>query len=114
MLPSKLNFVTCTNVFGEIQTTHKSLGSSRPSSRGQTPIFHTLGFKQRIEVELDEHIRVANMFQQATQYSVRLTNILFKLYDLEIKNKHIIKEKDKSIQNLQGALQKGQKLKAKL
>ncbi len=29
-----------------------------------------------------------------------MTNILLRLFDLEIKNKHIIKEKDKSIQNL--------------
>jgi hypothetical protein len=43
-----------------------------------------------------------------------MTNILLKLFYLEIKNKHIIKEKDKSIQNLQGVLEKEQKFKAEL
>ncbi len=43
-----------------------------------------------------------------------MTNILFILFNLEIKNKQIIKEKDRSIQNLQGVLEKKQKLKAKL
>jgi hypothetical protein len=43
-----------------------------------------------------------------------MTNILFRLSNLEIKNKKIIEEKDKSVQNLQGALEKEQKLKAKL
>ncbi len=43
-----------------------------------------------------------------------MTNILFRLSDLEIKNKQIIEEKDISIQNLQGALEKEQKLKAEL
>jgi hypothetical protein len=38
--------------------------------------------------------------------------ILLRLFDLKIKNKHIIEEKDKSIQNLQGALEKEQKFKA--
>jgi hypothetical protein len=33
---------------------------------------------------------------------------------LEIKNKKIIKEKDRSVQNLQGALEKEQKLKIEL
>jgi hypothetical protein len=35
-----------------------------------------------------------------------MTNILLRLSDLEIKNKQIIEEKDKSNQNLQGALEK--------
>jgi hypothetical protein len=43
-----------------------------------------------------------------------MTNILLKLSDMEIKNKQIIKEKDKSIHNLQGALEKEQKLKEQL
>jgi hypothetical protein len=43
-----------------------------------------------------------------------MKNILLILFDLEIKNKQIIKEKDRSVQNLQGALEKEQKLKAKL
>jgi hypothetical protein len=34
-----------------------------------------------------------------------MTNILFKLFDLEIKNKQIIEEKDKYVLNLQGALE---------
>jgi hypothetical protein len=43
-----------------------------------------------------------------------MTNILFRLSDLEINNKQIIKEKDRSIRNLQRALEKEQKLEAKL
>jgi hypothetical protein len=43
-----------------------------------------------------------------------MTNILLKLSDLEIKNKHIIVEKDIFVQNLQGALEKEEKLKTKL
>lgn len=43
-----------------------------------------------------------------------MTDILFKLSDLEIKNKQITKEKDKFIQNLQGALEKEQKLRVEL
>jgi hypothetical protein len=54
------------------------------------------------------------LFQQAAKYCVHMTNILFRLSDLEIKNKQIIEEKDISIQNLQGALEKEQKLKAEL
>ncbi len=54
------------------------------------------------------------MFQQATKYNTQMTNILFRLSDLEIKSKHIIEEKDKYVQNLQGALEKEQKLKVKL
>jgi hypothetical protein len=40
-----------------------------------------------------------------------MTNILLRLSNLEIKNKQIIKEKDRFVQNLQGALEKEQKLK---
>jgi hypothetical protein len=40
------------------------------------------------------------MFQQAAEYSVQMTNILFILFNLEMKNKLIIEEKDKSVQNL--------------
>jgi hypothetical protein len=43
-----------------------------------------------------------------------MTNILFNLFDLEIKNEQIIEENDRFVQNLQGALEKEQKLKAKL
>jgi hypothetical protein len=35
-----------------------------------------------------------------------MTNILLRLSDLEIKNNQIIEEKDISIQNLHGALEK--------
>ncbi len=52
------------------------------------------------------------MFQQATKYNVQMTNILLRLFDMEIKNKKNIK-KDRSIQNLQGVLEE-QKLKAQL
>jgi hypothetical protein len=40
-----------------------------------------------IEAELDEHIRITNMFQQVAEYNVQMTNILFRFSDLEIKNK---------------------------
>jgi hypothetical protein len=43
-----------------------------------------------------------------------MINTMLKLSNLEIKNKHIIKEKDRSIQNLEGALEKEQKLKVEL
>jgi hypothetical protein len=43
-----------------------------------------------------------------------MTNILLKLYNLEIKNKQIVKEKDRFVQNLQGTLEKEHKFKAKL
>ncbi len=35
-----------------------------------------------------------------------MTNILFRIFDLEIKNKQIIREKDRYVQNLQVALEK--------
>jgi hypothetical protein len=35
-----------------------------------------------------------------------MTNILLTLFNLEIKNKQIIEEKGKFVQNLQGALEK--------
>ncbi len=54
------------------------------------------------------------MFQHVIEYSVHMTNILLRLSDLEIKNKHIIEEKDIFVQNLQGALEKEQKFKEKL
>jgi hypothetical protein len=43
-----------------------------------------------------------------------MTNTLLILFNLEIKNKQIMKEQDRSIQNLQGVLEKEQKFKAKL
>jgi hypothetical protein len=60
---------------------------------------------QGIEAKLDEHKRVIIMFQHVAKYNVYMTNILLKLFDLGIKNKHIIEEKDKFVQNLQGALE---------
>jgi len=57
-----------------------------------------------IEAKLDEHKRVANMFQHATKCNIQMINILLRLSDLEIKNKQTIKKKDKFVQNLQGAL----------
>ncbi len=54
------------------------------------------------------------MFQQATKYNVQMTNILLRISDLKIKNKQIRNEKDRFVQNLQGALEKEQKVKAKL
>jgi hypothetical protein len=35
-----------------------------------------------------------------------MINFLFKFFDLEIKNKQIIKEKDIFVQNFQGALER--------
>ncbi len=43
-----------------------------------------------------------------------MTNILLRISNLEIMNKQIINEKDRSVQNLQGPLEKEQKFKAKL
>ncbi len=43
-----------------------------------------------------------------------MTNILFKFFDLENKNKQIIGEKDRFVQNLHKALEKEQKFKAEL
>jgi hypothetical protein len=63
---------------------------------------------------MDERRRTANMFQHAIEYSTQMTNILVRLFDLEIRNKQITKEKDKFFQNLQGALEKEQKLKVEL
>ncbi len=54
------------------------------------------------------------MFQQATEYNTQMTKILFRFSNMEFKNKQIIEEKDKYVQNLQGALEKEQKPKAKL
>ncbi len=54
------------------------------------------------------------MFKHVAKYNVQMTYILLKLSDLEIKNKQIIEEKDRFIQNLQGALEKEQKFKVEL
>jgi hypothetical protein len=50
------------NVFGEMWTTHRSLGSLGTSSKGQTPRFHTQRFVQGIETKVDEHRKVVAMF----------------------------------------------------
>jgi hypothetical protein len=63
MLPLRPSSAIGMNVFGEVWITHRSLGSSSTGSRGQTPRFHTPRFVQRIEAKLDEHRRVATMFQ---------------------------------------------------
>ncbi len=54
------------------------------------------------------------MFQRGVEYSTQMTNIMLRLSDVEIINKQIIEEKDKFVQNLQGALEKEQKLKTNL
>jgi hypothetical protein len=64
-----------------------SLGSSGVSSKGQIPRFHTPRSMQGIEAELDEHKKIVSMFQQAIEYSVYMTNIFFRLFDLKIKSK---------------------------
>jgi hypothetical protein len=63
MLHSRLSYATSTNVFGEIWTAHRDLGSSSISSKGQTPRFHTLGSVKGLEANLDEHRRATSMFQ---------------------------------------------------
>jgi hypothetical protein len=73
---------------------------------------NTLGFVQGVEAKLDEHKRIATMFKHVIEYNVHMTNILLKLSNLKIKNKHIIKNIYIFIQNLQGVLEKKQKLKA--
>jgi hypothetical protein len=55
MLPSRPSSTIGMNVFGEVWTTHKSLGSLSVSSKGQIPRFYTLRSMQRMEVKLDEH-----------------------------------------------------------
>ncbi len=46
------------------------------------------------------------MFQYVVKYNTQMTNILLGLFHMEIKNKKIVEEKDKYIQNLHGALEK--------
>ncbi len=91
-----------------------SLNSLGISSKGQTPRFNTPGFVQGVEAKLDEHRKTIIMFKQALKYSVQMTNIFLRLVDLQIENKQIIEEKDRSIQNLQGTLEKEQKFKTEL
>jgi hypothetical protein len=44
MLPSRLSSTIETHIFGNIWTSHKSLGFLYTSSKGQTPKFHTPRF----------------------------------------------------------------------
>jgi len=62
MPPSRLGSTIGTNIFGDIWTSHRSIGSLNTVSRGQTLRFHTLGFVQGLEAELDEHKRVTLWF----------------------------------------------------
>jgi hypothetical protein len=73
------------NVFGEVWTAHKSLGSSCTSSRGQTLRFNTPRSMQGLKVELDEHKKTTTMFQDAMEYNVQMTNILLRLSKSSIK-----------------------------
>jgi len=114
MLPSRPSSTTCMNVFGEVWTAHKSLGSSCTSSKGQTLRVNTPRSMQGLKVELDEHKKTTTMFQHAMEYNVQMTNILLRLSNPKIKNKQIVEEKDRFVQNLQGTLEKEQKFKAKL
>jgi hypothetical protein len=66
--------------------------------------FHTPKFALGINAKLDERKRIMNIFQQVAKYNVHMTNILFILFDLEIKNNQIIEEKDKFVHNLQPRL----------
>ncbi len=54
------------NVFGEVQTAHKSLNSLDINSKGQNPRFNTPRFMQGVEAKLDEHIKTTTMFKQTT------------------------------------------------
>ncbi len=87
MLASRPSYAIGTNIFREIWTSHRSLSFLDTGSRRQTPRFHTLGFVQKPEEDLDEHKKTINMFQQAIIYNTQMTNILLRLSDLEIKDK---------------------------
>ncbi len=54
---------------------------------------NTLGFVEGVEAKLDEHKRIATMFKHVIEYNVHMTNILLRLSNLEIKNKHIKKKR---------------------
>ncbi len=69
MLLSRPSSATGTNIFGNIWTSHISLGCLDTNSKGRTPRFHTLGSIQGLEAKLDEHRRVATMFQHTTKYN---------------------------------------------
>jgi hypothetical protein len=68
---------------------------------------------QGLETKLHKHKKCVYMFQQEIEYNTQMTNILLKLFNLEIINKHITEEKNKFVQNMQGALEE-QNLKTKL
>ncbi len=63
MLPLKPNSTIKTNIFGDIWTSQKTVGSSNTNSMKQTPRFHTPRFIQGLEANLDEHRKVTSMFQ---------------------------------------------------
>jgi hypothetical protein len=46
------------------------------------------------------------MFQQIVEYNTQMTNILFIISDLEIRNKQITEQKDNFVHNVHGALEK--------
>ncbi len=78
MLPSRPNSAIETNIFGDIWTSHKSLGSSYIGYRGQTlSWFHTLGSLQGLEVKLDECRKTTSMCQHVAKYKTQMTNIMF-------------------------------------
>jgi hypothetical protein len=52
---------------------------------------------QGLEAELEEHRKAISMFQHAIKYITQMTNIMFKLSNLEIRNKQIIEENDKFV-----------------
>jgi hypothetical protein len=52
---------------------------------------------QGMETKLDEHKKTTIMFQQAIKYNVQMTNTFLRLSNMEIKNKQIIKEKDRFV-----------------
>jgi hypothetical protein len=60
---------------------------------------------QGLKLDLDEHMRADNTFQQVVEYSLHMTNILLGLSDMEIENKQII-EDDIFVQNLHGVWKK--------
>ncbi len=71
MMPSRPSFTTRMNVFGKVQTTHKSLNSSSTSFKGQILKFNTPRSVQGVEAQLDEHKRTTTMFKHVVKYMHR-------------------------------------------
>ncbi len=63
MLPSRLILATFMNIFGEVWTARKNLGSLGTSSKAETFRFDTPRSMQGLEAELHEHIRTNTMFK---------------------------------------------------